>query len=112
MKEWLSKRRGTYLIVFDNVDDEDVIDLLPRFFPSSNSGHILITSRRDRIYVLGSCVLVEGLKPQHAADLLLHHAGIESLSSKHLELAGVVVKQLGYLALAIVVPYAFPMPSH
>ncbi|KAI4161038.1 MAG: hypothetical protein LQ342_005201 [Letrouitia transgressa] len=101
VKEWLKKRRGRYLLVFDNADTDEMIDLLPRFLPVTGQGHTLITSRRDRVYILGGIVLVEGLPPESAADLLLHHAGIEDPSGEQRALGLKVVSKMGYLALAI-----------
>lgn len=107
LKEWLNRRRGRYLLVFDNSDTDEMIDLLPRFFPDTNKGHVLITSRRDRVYVLGGTVLVEGLAPESAVDLLLYHAGIEAPSKTQRALGREVVFEMGYLALAVDLAGAF-----
>ena len=107
LKEWLNRRRGRYLLVFDNSDTDEMVDLLPRFFPDTNKGHVLITSRRDRIYVLGGTVLVEGLPPESAVDLLLYHAGIKAPSETQRALGQKVVSEMGYLALAVDLAGAF-----
>lgn len=107
LKEWLNRRKGRYLLIFDNSDTDEIIDMLPRFFPDTNNGHILITSRRDRIYILGETVLVEGLPPESAVDLLLHHAGIEAPSETQRALGHQVVSEMGYLALAVDLAGAF-----
>lgn len=107
LKEWLNRRKDRYLLVFDNCDTDEMVDLLPRFFPDTNNGQILLTSRRDRIYVLGETVLVEGLPPESAVDLLLHHAGIEAPSETQRALGHKVVFEMGYLALAVDLAGAF-----
>jgi NB-ARC domain len=102
VKEWLIKRRGYWLLIFDNVDDLTVINILQRYFPMSEQGHIIVTSRREEAYKLATGVVtVKGLLPKVAATLLLHHAGIENPSDEQNEQAEVIADQLGCLALAV-----------
>jgi hypothetical protein len=101
VKKWMGQRKGRWLMVFDNADEKSMLDQLPRFFPATSSGHILITSRREEAYQLGTLVYVRGLSPTSAIQLFLHHVGSTEPSEEELKTSQKIVENMGYLALAI-----------
>lgn len=101
VKKWMGQRKGRWLMVFDNADEDSMLDQLPRFFPATSSGHILITSRREEAYQLGTSVYVRGLGPASAIQLFLHHVGSTEPSEEELKTSQKIVENMGHLALAI-----------
>jgi hypothetical protein len=101
VKKWIGQRKGRWLMVFDNADETSMLDELPRYFPATSRGHILITSRREEAYQLGTLVYVRGLSPVSARQLFLHHVGLGEPSDQELETSEKIVEHMGYLALAI-----------
>jgi hypothetical protein len=75
---WLSMEgNDEWLLIFDNVDDMEVIDRA-KHFPRSSSGTIIITSRRRGIVHWGTgSFLVEGLEQDDALFLLLTRAHLD-----------------------------------
>lgn len=101
VKQWLSKRRSPYLLVFDNCDEKSVLEGLKQYFPNTG-GHILVTSRRDdAINLVAHGVEVKGLEEEEAVDLLLKHARISNPSDEELVHARQIIKKLDGLALAV-----------
>jgi NB-ARC domain len=76
--KWLSmKGNDQWLLIFDNVDDMEVIDRA-KHFPKNSSGTIIITSRRREIAHWGTgSFLVEGLEQNDALSLLLTRAHLD-----------------------------------
>ena len=76
--KWLSMEgNDQWLLIFDNVDDMEVIDRA-KHFPRSSSGTIIITSRRRGIVHWGTgSFLVEGLEQDDALFLLLTRAHLD-----------------------------------
>jgi hypothetical protein len=76
---WLGNRRERWLMVFDNADDPflEISD----FFPSGNSGSILITSRVADMALLArgpsSDCNVSSMEPEDALELLLKSARMQ-----------------------------------
>jgi hypothetical protein len=70
--KWLSMEgNDEWLLIFDNVDDMEVIDRA-KHFPRSSSGTIIITSRRRGIVHWGTgSFLVEGLEQDDALFLVI-----------------------------------------
>ena len=67
-----------WLLVFDNLDDVDLLDK-QRYFPSSPMGHIIVTSRRQESYHLGTgSIQVDMLEPNDALKLLLKRCNKDS----------------------------------
>ena len=99
--EWLNSQDSCLLVV-DNLDEIEVID---GYLPSPSPGrHTLITTRNpfsDQIPAEG--LQVEELEDNDAVDLLLLRSGMRMATDKataRLE-AAEIVKELGYLPLAI-----------
>ena len=84
--KWLSMEgNDQWLLIFDNVDDMEVVDRA-KHFPRSSSGTIIITSRRRGIAHWGTgSFLVDGLEQDEALFLLLTRA---HLDQKQLSVAG------------------------
>jgi Tetratricopeptide repeat len=97
---WFSQQRKEWLVLFDNADDPDVN--LRKFLPFCSHGNVIITTRNAacRLYAPNSNYLVSEMDPDDAVDLLLTSAMIEP-SQENRSLAYSIVKELGYLALAI-----------
>jgi hypothetical protein len=75
---WLSMQgNDQWLLVFDNVDDMNVIDRA-KHFPQSSCGTIIITSRRRGIAHWGTgSFQVEGLEQDDALSLLMTRAHLD-----------------------------------
>lgn len=102
-RRWLAKPQNSrWLLIFDHADHTSVSQLA-QYFPVSQHGVIIITSR-NRNFV-GSLtkqgVSIGVLDPQGAASLLLDSAGIDTSSNKDTTSATKIVQDLGYLPLAI-----------
>lgn len=98
--EWLESR-GNWLLVLDNVDDANVIDShLPRL---GSTGHTLITTRAsDTTGLEAQGLKVDVFLEDDAQQLLLLRAGfIHDTCEKAKAEALKIVKELGFLALAI-----------
>ncbi|KAG8770277.1 hypothetical protein FRC12_004386 [Ceratobasidium sp. 428] len=97
---WLAQQLEPWLVVYNNADDTSMD--LGRFFPSCPHGRILVTTRNRRMITLahgtGSHLLVSEMLIEDALQLLAKAVG----SSDDVdETGGVLVKELGYFALAI-----------
>lgn len=105
---WLSRCTSPWLLIVDNADDPKID--LPKYLPSTGSGHILITTRNPGVRDLASggeegCVKLSGMDPEEGVALLLQTAypeiAVQTHDPKDLSLAQVLAKQLGYLAIAL-----------
>ncbi|KAJ7272429.1 hypothetical protein C8J57DRAFT_1225958 [Mycena rebaudengoi] len=74
---WLATGNKEWLLVFDNADDPS-LDLY-QFFPQSNGGNILITSRNPQlcVHAPGAHYQVSDMEEEDAVQLLLTSAGQE-----------------------------------
>jgi tetratricopeptide (TPR) repeat protein len=97
---WFSQQREEWLLLLDNADDPNVN--LRKFLPPCSHGSIIITTRNEaiRLHAPNSNHLVSGMDPDDAVDLLLTSSMMEP-SQQNRNLAYSIVKELGYLALAI-----------
>src|SRR5947207_4238958 len=97
--KWLAGQ-GRWLLVLDNLDDIQVAkDYLP---DTTNGGHILITTRNpftENIPAQGLEVML--LNESDAIELLLLRAGLDNERKEISLIASAIVKELGYLPLAI-----------
>ncbi|KAF8849434.1 hypothetical protein BDZ45DRAFT_752800 [Acephala macrosclerotiorum] len=105
VKRWFTRNDNTsWLIIFDNADDLEDVDL-SSYFPLSDAGDILITTRDHRIEhpeLTTSALHLDVLSPEDAEELLLKRAAIKSLAlEEEQKFASLIVKELGYLPLAI-----------
>ncbi|KAH0541470.1 hypothetical protein FGG08_004080 [Glutinoglossum americanum] len=104
VKDTLRTWPEPWLLVFDNYDLPRVFENLTSFFPASNGvakNVILVTSRNVSSERLGSCVKIEGLTEEEALELLYSRSPITQKTSEDLNEGKKIVKQLGYLALAV-----------
>jgi hypothetical protein len=106
---WFTRSPGKWLIIFDGADqlhkrDRNFVDLL-RYIPGCPSVHIIITSRSTtaRKFSTFEGVNVGELDELQAVDLFLKCAEISSTETKTDAEAKAIVKELGYLALAITI---------
>ncbi|QRW09969.1 kinesin light chain [Ceratobasidium sp. AG-Ba] len=101
----LSNQQQRWLLVIDNADDPNVD--IRHYMPSNDHGSIIITTRLKRYASLArghdSDHLVSEMKPEEAMEMLLKAAKMKEtdLSSIEREAAQMLLKDLGYLALAI-----------
>jgi hypothetical protein len=101
-KAWLSQK-DHWLLILDNADNPDLD--VSKFFPARDRGTILITTRnRDlRKHQTAGTYCADQLPPKDAINLLLKTAAIEDLEGEEArKVAEGIVKELGYLALAII----------
>jgi hypothetical protein len=104
---WLS-RQDSWLLVIDNLDDFSVVT---GFLPPRDSGkHTIITTRNPNFYEIPAGGMeIDVLDPQDATELLIIRSMLppkvdpEQVQSE----ANLIVKELGYLALAIEQAAAF-----
>lgn len=102
VKNELRRRNQPWLMIFDQVDDQDLLDQLNEYIPSDSHGHVLLTSRRQEGYRLGQrYIKVDSLPRDSAVDLLLYHAGIQHPSGEQFLVAAEIVNQLDCIALAV-----------
>ena len=101
---WLSNQDKRWLLIIDNADDP-AIDLYD-YFPKGGRGYILITTRNPSLQALGNVspghLEFKGLLPSDARTLLFKTSGHPPSRADELgTVAGKILDQLGYLALAI-----------
>ncbi|KAG8690041.1 hypothetical protein FRC09_012163, partial [Ceratobasidium sp. 395] len=106
--QWLELASQRWLLVFDNADDPGLG--ISKFIPGGSCGSVLITTRLRTLVMLRqphgpeSDCAVSGMDEEEGLELLLKRARIQhqTLPSDELESATQLVRDLGYLALAIV----------
>jgi hypothetical protein len=98
---WLSNQDEDWLLIIDNADDPD-LDLL-EFFPQGANGHVLITTRnQDCTFGNIGSMAFYGMQESDANELFLKVANIAE-STENKQHVRNILRELGYLALAIVV---------
>ncbi|KAK3293622.1 tetratricopeptide repeat domain-containing protein [Chaetomium fimeti] len=102
---WLSNLEHRWLLIIDNVDDEDAP--LESYFPKGNRGNILVTTRNPACKIHGNVgpgfYDFRGLDLPEATRLLLKASGNPDPWDPSCEaLASTITKALGFLALAII----------
>ena len=105
---WFNRRPGKWLFVFDGADELDDVDDahfvdIGWYIPGSARAHVIFTSRSTMARDLSTFEGVEvcELEETQARELFCKCSGLENLASKWKEEMGLIVKELGYLALAI-----------
>lgn len=106
---WLEKQ-SSWLLVVDNLDDIKVID---GFLPVNNERkHTLITTRNPNATNIPAQGLeVEIMDSTDSVKLFLVRAGFPLDSDHHLTEAAKIVKELGYLPLAVELASAYTCES-
>ncbi|RPB27891.1 hypothetical protein L211DRAFT_472359, partial [Terfezia boudieri ATCC MYA-4762] len=105
VKRYFSAPGNTdWLLVFDNLDDLDLVDI-DEYIPSCNHGTVIITSRRRESIQQGRRGFeVQQMHPTEAIQLLLSSCSIpkfEDLVPFEQTAATIIAQQLGYLPLAL-----------
>ncbi len=102
VKRFLSAAHNSWLIIFDNVEDPE---LIVKYRPDKSNGHILLTSRSHTFDVLGitSSTELGEMAPEEALQFLLKRTGRENqqLSVETRLAAEQLTEELGYLPLAL-----------
>jgi tetratricopeptide (TPR) repeat protein len=107
VKSWFQRRSGRWLVVFDSADaiddeeDKSYIDLR-YFLPDAPSVTVIITTRSAIATEMTQLeeVNVAEMEPSEAAELFIRCAKLTNDSQAGTEVE-LIVKELGYLALAI-----------
>ncbi|KAH7459835.1 hypothetical protein FOMA001_g19874 [Fusarium oxysporum f. sp. matthiolae] len=104
---WFARASGKYLVIFDGADslhqtDKDFVDL-SEYCPGSPNTHIIITSRSSIAKSMSTFegVSVEELEESQSVELFLACAEIQPEREGVLAETKLIVRELGYLALAI-----------
>ncbi|KAF8982285.1 hypothetical protein BDQ17DRAFT_1262267, partial [Cyathus striatus] len=98
----ISSLKSEWLMVFDNADGSP--DLIDKYLPPGNTGHILITSRNPahrRVVNPKNSLEVTEMTESSAIELLFKASGLDKISSECQEEAKNIVIILYYLPLAI-----------
>jgi len=103
MKQWLiSQAPGRWLLIFDNANN--LQEVMPVITPVARSGHIIITTQDTRVgsnEFVDNSLEVPMLSPEESQQLLFDRSGMESPKLDEVEVAKLLVEELGYLPLAI-----------
>ena len=104
VKRWL-EANSSWLLIFDNADD---LSLVSGILPSSNSGHILFTTRAAAMHNLARRVEIDEMDVEEGTLLLLRRAKIltldappESAPEADLTTARAIVQAMDGLPLAL-----------
>ena len=98
----LSTWQGKWLLIFDNFDDPHSFGAknIKEYFPRSNKGSILITSRDGTAKSLGYTIDASTMSDEEALELLFRRSEVTRSDKNRLE-AQTIVKRLGFHALAV-----------
>lgn len=109
----LERYDNKWLLVFDNFDDLLSFgnDVLSDFWPVSEHGFVLVTSRNEAAKLLGDTVEVSVLSEIEATDLLLQRCKCAQ-NEENRKLAYNVGELLGFLALAVDQAAAYIATNH
>ena len=100
--QWIACIQDEWLIVFDNAD-EPLPEVVAKFFPSGDSGNILITSQNrsmGRVISFKNIFEISEMEEPDAITLLLRASNLEP-STEHLQAAKDIVTELGCITLAV-----------
>jgi GTPase SAR1 family protein len=108
VKHWFHSREGRWLVVLDSADtidndqDKSYIDL-EHFLPDASGVHIVITSRSSSAKEMTTLDTVEvaDMEPPEALELFARCAKMKEKSQDIIAEVARIVKEVGYLALAI-----------
>ena len=108
VKSWFHSRSGRSLVIFDsadaidNADDASYIDL-EYFLPDAPSVDVIITTRSSRAQEMTALEALEAadMEPAEAVELFRSSAKLGQTGSEVEEEILLIVKELGYLALAV-----------
>src|SRR5882672_9043519 len=98
VRDLLSSWSERWLLVFDNLDNPSDLNDIRNFFPVSNNGSILITSRCSGTEELGDIVKVDKMKETEGLELLFQTSQSDT---QERAAAQDILRRLDYLPLAI-----------
>jgi tetratricopeptide (TPR) repeat protein len=87
-----------WLMVFDNLDNPSELQDIRKFIPQTGYGYVLVTSRYTGSKELGWPIELNHMEEEEGLQLLLHCSEVDA---EELAAAKQILKQLGYLPLAI-----------
>lgn len=100
---WLATQTDElWLVILDNANN--INEIMPALSQIPPSGHVLLTtqdSRVDGFEMIHKVLSVSMLPPEESMTLLLRRSGISEGSLDEIEVAHELVRELGYLPLAI-----------
>lgn len=102
-KHLMSEESGSWLLIVDNADDDNIFGQIFRFIPESDNGRLLYTTRSQAIAVDASKTSYLRLSEmrQNEADQLLGKTPKDELSTSDDGQRRELLENLGYLPLAI-----------
>ncbi|KAJ4399164.1 hypothetical protein N0V91_009621 [Didymella pomorum] len=100
-RDWLSNQNEDWLLIIDNADDPDVA--LLEFFPQGTNGHVLITTRNQDCAFGNIGSLRFGEMQECEANTLFFKVANITDDAVNKSYVSKILRELGYLALAIVV---------
>jgi hypothetical protein len=97
-QRWLSTHQD-WLMIIDNMDDDTMIDLVPRYYINAGmKGSILFTSRNERVATRWNSIEISNMEPREAASLLRNITGSQIADDGPVT---ELLRALGHLPLAI-----------
>ncbi|RPB19149.1 hypothetical protein L211DRAFT_814727 [Terfezia boudieri ATCC MYA-4762] len=104
VKQWFAlPENPNWLLVFDNLDDPDLVDI-EEYIPACNHGTVIITSRRRDLQQGRRGFEVQLMNPIEAIQLLLKACAMpkfEDLIPSEQTTSSTIAEELGYLPLAL-----------
>ncbi|THV80931.1 purine and uridine phosphorylase [Aureobasidium pullulans] len=101
VKLWLANKRSPWLLILDNCDSEN--EVYPSFFPSGQSGSIIVTTRLRACQTFGPFHDMDKLGPEASNSLLLQACGDKYHDKEgHERAATTVIGLVDELAIALV----------
>ena len=100
VKAFLSQTPQRWLLIFDNFDRPDLFPNIKDFFPASNNGALIVTSRHTGSERLGTPIAVPKMSEDESILLLLHRANAE-MTQGNKKYAMDIAQKLGHLPLAL-----------
>ena len=97
---------ANWLLVFDNVDDENMIPFVQELLPGTAKGYVLITSRLQKFSGRARTVQLGIMSEDEAVRVLLGER-FDTADEATLEQAKALAEELGYLPLALAQAHAF-----
>ena len=101
VREWVTQRKGRWLLIFDGLDDPAQGLDLDWSLPQSGVGDIIITSRQKMAENHGHGIAVAEMNREDAITLLLSVARQDQMKTENRARAGKIADYLGCLALGL-----------
>ena len=100
VKSWLNKSRKTFLLIFDNLEDDHI---LTQIWPASNTGSIIITSRSLSVAAerTEKVMQLKSFEKMAAVNILYGLSGLQPANHKDEQAAEEICQIIGGHALAI-----------